>query len=210
MIPAMASKKADAPKGVSEWSDRLWFLRKRLGMSHDDFADLCGVKRLRILQLEKTKKLAQNTIAMLAKALKVERATVDAYLTGALPLEDFVLVHKGKTTPETEDPRLLLRRFADRVGLKLETIVTLVGEGPEGMNKLSEVARRGVMSVVYMLGFPIETTVAAALEVMAVRGEFTDDAEEWVAAIRKRLPQKPPSGSFPSSSSQKAAEEVKM
>lgn len=179
-------------------------------MSHNEFARLCGVERLRILQLEgKTLKLSQRTVAMLADALKVDRATVDAYLTGGMPLEDFVLAYRGKVTQKTEDSGVLLKRVADRVGLPLETILTLVGEGAGGMSELSAIARRGVMSVVYMLGFPIETTTVAAKQVAAERGEFSDDAEEWVAAIRKKLPQKAPSGSYPSSSQIKAAAKVK-
>lgn len=208
MIQRMPRKR-DKPYGNTEWGDRLWRLRNRLELSHQALGVLCGgADRLEMRKLEaETKTLTIEAIELLAGGLKVGRDLMESYLRGRGATLEEVLAHRGKSIPQPETHRALLKRIAGRVGVPLDEVVSLAGE-ESGMDELTEIARRGVMGVVHVLGYPLETAIGIAREIFKERGDALQDAEEWFVAIKKKLPARAPSGTFPSSSKIKAARKI--
>lgn len=202
MMASMARKIREKPYGKTELGDRLLAARVALRLSQQKLGDLAGMDRLDVLGIESgnPQKLSNEHGKLLAAAFKVPREILERYLDGEDSLDDFLLAHSGRRAPPGDLRAALVQQLSARTGVGVEILMALSKEDAGAMDEMTENLRRAVMGVVYLLGYPLETTIAAAKMLMVERGNIDIDAEEWFAAIRKKLPPRPPTGTFPASS----------
>ncbi len=193
-------RERDTPYGVTKAGDLLFQARKQLlGLSQEALAEKAGVSRLYYRSWEAGTNGGDSieNARKIARAFGVTLTDLLGYLDGEITQLELDAIRMGKRSPRAKD----LRRLSERFGLPVNDLVTLAGEGGGvAMDRFKPNVRQAVLGLVHLLGYPIEAVCRAAEEAFGPK-QPEDDAEpeELAAKIRRKLPPRPPSGTFPSS-----------
>jgi len=189
----------EQPYGVTDAGDRLFRARKELlGISQQALADRAEVDRLYYRSWEAGTNSGDSieNARKIARAFGVSLVDLLGYLDGEITQPELEAIRQGRRSPRAKD----LRRLSERFGLPVNDLVSLAGEGGGVMDDLKPNVRKAVLGLVHLLGYPIETVCKAAEEAFAAKPPEDDaEPEELAAKIRRKLPPRPPSGTFPSS-----------
>ena len=180
---------ADVTDGAWMFPERLLTFGSALRKSREELAALAGVNPSTITRWLQYKGLGG-----------INRVAVEKLETGLLLPRGTLLAtpdQHGKTQP--------LASVADAavaLGLDGTVIEALLGGGKTGdeMKDLGVDLRRAILGAVHLLGYPLESAIPAARKAHAKNPTAELSAESWLAAMREFLPQRPASGTFPSSS----------
>lgn len=189
-LPLKAIEPAERPPNVPDeiWEipQRLVSLEEELGLTQATIAKAAGVTQGQVakwLRYQGIAGIAAIHLLRFEKTMGLPSGWLTRPLTGTEPTASFAFAQ--------------LKARLIRLGIDRSLILTDDGRSAHlevVMRAFPDEARRAVMGVVHVLGYPLDQVVPVAESVVAAHKGERKSAEEWFVAIRRELPDRPKSG----------------